>query len=39
LLRLDANTDQSGVIAAVEVAVATFMRAFASRKVAPDDRL
>src|SRR5215472_6935200 len=33
LLRLDANTDQSGVIAAVEVAVATFMRAFASRKV------
>jgi TetR/AcrR family transcriptional repressor of mexJK operon len=39
LLRLDANTDQSGVSAAVEVAVDTFMRAFASRRVAPNDRL
>ena len=34
LLRLGANTDQSGVSAAVEAAVASFMRAFASRKVA-----
>ena len=39
LLRLDANTDQSGVSAAVEAAVATFMRAFASWKVVPGDRL
>src|SRR5215469_12275780 len=39
LLRLDANTDESGVSAAVEVAVDTFMRAFASRKVMPGDRV
>jgi AcrR family transcriptional regulator len=39
LLRLDANTDQSGMTAVLEAAVATFMRAFASRKVVPGDRL
>ena len=39
LLRLDANTDESGVTAVLEAAVATFMRAFASRKVAPGGRL
>ena len=39
LLRLDANTDQSGMTAVVEAAVATFMRAFASRKVMPGDRV
>ena len=39
LLRLDANTDESGVTAVLEAAVATFMRAFASRKMAPGDRL
>jgi TetR/AcrR family transcriptional regulator, mexJK operon transcriptional repressor len=37
LLRLDANTDQSGMTAILEAAVATFMRAFASRKVVPGD--
>ena len=39
LLRLDANTDESGVTAVLEAAVATFMRAFASRKMAPGGRL
>jgi len=38
LLRLDANTDQSGVSVVVEAAVATFMRAFASRNAALGDR-
>jgi TetR/AcrR family transcriptional regulator, mexJK operon transcriptional repressor len=39
LLRLDVNTDESGVTAVLEAAVATFMRAFASRKMAPGDTL
>ena len=38
LLRLEADADQSGISAAVEAAVATFMRAFASRNATRGDR-